>query len=59
MSVIKRIDELIERGPPQNIVPKKSKIHQKGGKLSGLVRRVRKAQAKKKVDVCPTCGKKL
>lgn len=59
MSVIEKIDILIERGPPQDMGSKKSRVHQKAGKLSGLVRRVRKAKKDKKVDLCPTCGKNV
>jgi len=59
MNIIEKIDILIERGPPQDMGSKKSRVHQKAGKLSGLVRRVRKAKKAKKADLCPTCGKKL
>jgi len=65
MSVIKNIDEfLIERGPSQDYGDKdkkKSRVHQKAGKKSGMIRRFRKAAKAKKADttLCPTCGKKL
>ena len=57
MKTIDKIDEfLVEKKDDSE----KSRVHQKAGRKSGMVRRFRKAEKAKKKDApCPTCGKRL
>lgn len=59
MKTIDRIDGFLVEKQMGVAGGEKSRVHQKAGKKSGMVRKFRKAEKGKKKELCPTCGKKL